>query len=79
MIRFLNSEKLLRFAEVKAENAKLKQIIEENARHDSENAELKSRTQNGEEAMPVVMVPTVDVPDFVIDKLNNEVGQAPSE
>ncbi|EXX66596.1 hypothetical protein RirG_122290 [Rhizophagus irregularis DAOM 197198w] len=45
MIRFLNSEKLLRFAEVKAENAKLKQIIEENARHDSENAELKSRVR----------------------------------
>ena len=36
-------EKLLKFAEVEAENAKLKQIIEENARRDSENAELKSR------------------------------------
>src|ERR1051325_7763980 len=36
-------------------------------------------TQNGEEAMPVVMVPTIDVPDSVIDKLNNEVGQAPSD
>ena len=31
------------------------------------------RAQNGEEAMPVVMVPTVDVPDSVIDQLNNEV------
>ncbi|POG57726.1 hypothetical protein GLOIN_2v1886361, partial [Rhizophagus irregularis DAOM 181602=DAOM 197198] len=98
-------EKLLRFAEVEAENAKLKQIIEENARRDSENAELKSRVgelearlalleqssavdgmalsfgwiQNGEEAMPVVMVPTVDVPDSVIDKLNNEVERAPSD
>ena len=98
-------EKLLRFAEVEAENARLKQIIEENARRDSENAELKSRvgelvarlalleqssavdgmalsfgrTQNGEEAMPVMMVPTVDVPDSVIDKLNNEVGRAPSD
>ena len=94
-------EKLLRFAKVEAENTKLKQIIEENARHDSENAELKSRvgelearlalleqgsavdgmalsfgqTQNGEEAMPVVMVPTVDIPDSVIDQLNNEVEQ----
>uniref|UniRef100_U9ULF1 Uncharacterized protein n=1 Tax=Rhizophagus irregularis (strain DAOM 181602 / DAOM 197198 / MUCL 43194) TaxID=747089 RepID=U9ULF1_RHIID len=29
--------------------------------------------------MPVVMVPTVDVPDSVIDKLNNEVGRAPSD
>src|SRR4051794_32317208 len=98
-------EKLLRFAEVEAENARLKQIIEENARRDSENAELKSRvgelearlalleqslavdgmalplgqTQNGEEAMPVVTVPTVDVPDFVIDQLNNEVERAPSD
>src|ERR1044072_1757187 len=36
-------EKLLRFAEVEAENARLKQIIEENARHDTENSELKSR------------------------------------
>ena len=36
-------EKLLKFAEVEAENAKLKQIIEENARRDSENAELESR------------------------------------
>src|SRR4051794_23870434 len=31
------------------------------------------QTQN-EEVMPVVMVPTVDVPDSVIDQLNNEVG-----
>ena len=94
-----------KFAEVEAENARLKQIIEENARRDSENAELKSRvgelearlalleqgsavdgmalsfgqTQNDEEAMPVVMVPTVDVPDSVIDQLNNEVGRAPSD
>ena len=37
------------------------------------------RTQNGEEAMPVVTVPTVDVPDSVIDQLNNEVGRAPSD
>ncbi|RGB39742.1 hypothetical protein C1646_811777 [Rhizophagus diaphanus] len=97
-------EKLLKFAEVEAEYAKLKQIIEENARRDSENAELKSRvgelearlalleqgsavdgmalsfgqTQNDKEAMPVVTVP-VDVPDSVIDQLNNEVGRAPSD
>src|SRR5437763_16439668 len=97
-------EKLLIFAEVEAENARLKQIIEENARRDSENAELKSRVgelearlalleqgsavdgmalsfgqiQNDEEAMPVMTVPTVDVPDSVIDQLNNEVGRAPS-
>src|SRR5437763_7218049 len=94
-----------KFAEVEAENARLKQIIEENARRDSENAELKSRvgeletrlalleqssavdgmalsfgqTQNDKEAMPVVTVPTVDVPDSVIDQLNNEVGRAPSD
>ena len=37
------------------------------------------QTQNGEEAMPVVTLPTVDVPDSVIDQLNNEVGQAPSD
>src|SRR5687767_11288412 len=35
--------KLLIFAEVEAENVKLKQIIEENVRRDSENAELKFR------------------------------------
>ena len=35
-------ERLLRFAEVEAENAK-KQIIEENARRETENNELKSR------------------------------------
>ena len=29
--------------------------------------------------MPVVMVLTIDVPDSVIDKLNNEVGRAPSD
>src|SRR5438045_3342578 len=98
-------EKLLKFAEVEAENARLKQIIEENTRRDAENAELKSRvgelevrlvlleqgsagdemalsfgqTQNDEEAMPVVTVPTVDVPDSVIDQLNNEVGRVPSD
>ncbi|CAG8639101.1 14508_t:CDS:10 [Cetraspora pellucida] len=38
-------EKLLRFAEVEAENVRLKQIIEENARRDAENAELKSRVR----------------------------------
>jgi predicted nuclease with TOPRIM domain len=93
-------EKLLIFAKIEAENAKLKQIIEENARRDFENAELKSRVrelearlalleqgsavdgmalsfgqiQNGKEAMPVVMVSTVNIPDFVINQLNNEVG-----
>ena len=97
--------KLLIFAEVEAENARLKQIIEGNARRDSENAELKSRVgelearlalleqgsavdgmassfgqiQNGEEAMPAVTVPTVDVPDSVIDQLSNEVGRVPSD
>ena len=35
--------------------------------------------QNGEEAMPVVTVSTVDVPDSVMDQLNNEVGRAPSD
>ncbi|RIA83671.1 hypothetical protein C1645_833458 [Glomus cerebriforme] len=29
--------------------------------------------------MPVVMVPTVDVPNSIIDQLNNEVGRAPSD
>ena len=29
--------------------------------------------------MPVVTVLTVDIPDFVIDQLNNEVGQAPND
>ena len=34
------------------------------------------QTQNDKEAMPVVTVPTVDVPDSVIDQLiNNEVGR----
>jgi hypothetical protein len=37
------------------------------------------QTQNDEEAMPVVTVPTVDVPDSIIDQLNNEVGWAPSD
>ncbi|GES86266.1 hypothetical protein GLOIN_2v1782198 [Rhizophagus clarus] len=86
-------EKLLKFAEVEVENVRLKQIIEENARRDAENVELKSRvgelearlalleqgsavdemvlsfgqTQNGDEA-----ITTVDVPDSVIDQLNNE-------
>src|ERR1044071_4556123 len=36
-------EKLLKFAEVEVENVRLKQIIEENARRDAENVELKSR------------------------------------
>ncbi|PKY60742.1 hypothetical protein RhiirA4_412800 [Rhizophagus irregularis] len=37
------------------------------------------QTQNDEEAMPVVTVPTVDAPDSVIDQLNNEVGRVPSD
>jgi hypothetical protein len=35
-------KKLLKFAEVEAENAKLRQIIKENAKRDAENAELKT-------------------------------------
>src|SRR5256884_1537944 len=35
--------------------------------------------QNGEEAMLAVTVPTVDVPDSVIDQLSNEVGRVPSD
>ncbi|CAG8803196.1 44291_t:CDS:10, partial [Gigaspora margarita] len=38
-----SSEKLLKFAEAKAENTRLKQIIEENVKRDVENTELKSR------------------------------------
>jgi hypothetical protein len=37
------------------------------------------QTQNGEEAMPAVTVPTVDVSDSVIDQLSNEVGRVPSD
>ncbi|PKY45461.1 hypothetical protein RhiirA4_401249, partial [Rhizophagus irregularis] len=37
------------------------------------------QTQNGEEAIPVVTVPTVDVPDSVIDQLSNEVRRVPSD
>ncbi|CAB4431702.1 unnamed protein product [Rhizophagus irregularis] len=33
---------------------------------------LFGQIQNGEEAMPVVTLPTVDVPDSIIDQLNNE-------
>ena len=36
-------EKFLKFAKVEAKNARLRQIIEGNARHDAENAKLKSR------------------------------------
>ncbi|CAG8652122.1 15052_t:CDS:1 [Funneliformis caledonium] len=37
------------------------------------------QTQNGKEAMAVVIVPTVDEPNSVIDQLNNEVGQASND
>ena len=116
-LRELNAKLLAEIVELRKENSEREvskvcwgwgwecEIIEENARRDAENAELKSRvgelearlalleqssavdgmalpfgqTQNGEEAMPVVTVPTVDVPDSVIDQLNNEVGWAPSD
>ncbi len=108
-LRELNSKLLAEIAELRKENAEIPELrekllkfaeVEENARRDTENAELKSRvgelearlalleqgsavdgmalsfgqTQNDKEAMPVVTVPTVDVPDSVIDQLNNEVG-----
>ncbi|PKY44488.1 hypothetical protein RhiirA4_399948, partial [Rhizophagus irregularis] len=38
-----------------------------------------SQIQNDEEAMPVVMVLTINIPDSVIDQLNNKVGQVPSD
>ncbi|CAG8675859.1 6844_t:CDS:1, partial [Racocetra fulgida] len=90
---------LLKFAEIEVENVRLRQIIEENARHDAKNAELKSRVgelkaklvlleqdsavdrmalafgqiQNNEKAISVVIVSTVNIPDSVIDQLNNEI------
>uniref|UniRef100_U9U4M5 Uncharacterized protein n=2 Tax=Rhizophagus irregularis TaxID=588596 RepID=U9U4M5_RHIID len=38
-------EKLLRFAKVKTENARLKQIIEKDARHDAINVKFKFRVK----------------------------------
>ncbi|RGB28299.1 hypothetical protein C1646_767987 [Rhizophagus diaphanus] len=66
-------EKLLRFAEVKAENTKLKQIIEENAKHNSENIELKSRVEKLEARLALLeQSSTVDRIALSFDKLNNE-------
>ncbi|PKY51210.1 hypothetical protein RhiirA4_468085 [Rhizophagus irregularis] len=74
----------LKFAEIEIENARLKQIIKENARHNRTRTLLKKlRSEfsdtNDEEAMPVVTVLTVDVPDSIIDQINNEVERAPSD
>ncbi|GBC49490.2 hypothetical protein GLOIN_2v1885751 [Rhizophagus irregularis DAOM 181602=DAOM 197198] len=62
-------EKLLRFAEVEAENAKLRQIIEENARRDSENAELKSRVRELKARLALLEQSSAKIdlrPEFVV-------------
>ncbi|GET03045.1 hypothetical protein GLOIN_2v1488498 [Rhizophagus clarus] len=73
-------EKLLKFAEVEVENVRLKQIIEENARHDAENVELKSRIEELEARLALLeQGSAVDEMVLSFDQLNNEVGQAPSD
>jgi hypothetical protein len=69
-----NAELKFRVGELEARLA----LLEQGSAVD-EMALSFGQTQNDEEAMPVVTVPTVDVPDSVIDQLNNEVGQAPSD
>ena len=69
-------EKLLRFAEVEAENAELKSrvgelearlvLLEQGSAVDGIALSF-GQTQNGKEAMPVVMVLTVDISNSVID------------
>ncbi|RIA95217.1 hypothetical protein C1645_816945 [Glomus cerebriforme] len=46
-------KKLLKFAVVEAENVKLRQIIEENAKHDAENAELKTEIKRCRNVMNI--------------------------
>ncbi|CAJ0889878.1 12868_t:CDS:10 [Entrophospora sp. SA101] len=66
-------EKLLRFVEVEAENARLKQIIEENARRDAENAELKSRVRELEARLALLeQGSAVDGMVLSFDQLNND-------
>ena len=72
MLRMLNSS-LARVRELEARLA----LLEQSSAVDGMALSF-GQTQNGE-AMPVVMVPTVDVPDSVIDQLNNEVGRASSD
>ncbi|CAB5208737.1 hypothetical protein RhiirA5_481253 [Rhizophagus irregularis] len=54
-------EKLLRFAEVKAENAKLKQIIEKNARRDAKVEELEQKNAEHEARFAIVEQSSVAV------------------
>src|ERR1043165_3534099 len=44
-LRELNAKLLAEIGELKSENAKLRRIIEENARRDAENAEHKARIE----------------------------------
>uniref|UniRef100_U9V5D3 Uncharacterized protein n=1 Tax=Rhizophagus irregularis (strain DAOM 181602 / DAOM 197198 / MUCL 43194) TaxID=747089 RepID=U9V5D3_RHIID len=59
-LRELNAKLLAEIAELRKENAEILRTFP------------FGQTQNGEEVMPVVMLPTVDVPDSIIDQLNNE-------
>ncbi|CAB4399613.1 unnamed protein product [Rhizophagus irregularis] len=68
-----------------AENAELKSRVEPRLALLEQGSAVDGmalsfgQTQNDEETMPVVTVPTVDAPDSVIDQLNNEVGRVPSD
>ncbi|GBB97275.1 hypothetical protein RclHR1_29550001 [Rhizophagus clarus] len=62
-----------KFAEVEAENARLKQIIEENARRDSENAELKSRVGELEARLALLEQGSA------VDGMALSFGRAPSD
>ncbi|RIA88159.1 hypothetical protein C1645_826754 [Glomus cerebriforme] len=71
-------EKLLRFAESRVGELEARLALLEQSSAVDGMALSFGQIQNSEEAMPVVTVPTVDVPDSVIDKLNNKVGRAPN-
>uniref|UniRef100_U9UX28 Uncharacterized protein n=1 Tax=Rhizophagus irregularis (strain DAOM 181602 / DAOM 197198 / MUCL 43194) TaxID=747089 RepID=U9UX28_RHIID len=78
-LRELNAKLLAEIAKLRKENAEIPKLREKLLRF-AEGSTVDGmalsfgQTQNDEEAMPVVTVPTVDVPDSVIDQLNNEVG-----
>ncbi|PKK77646.1 hypothetical protein RhiirC2_771072 [Rhizophagus irregularis] len=78
-LRELNAKLLAEIAKLRKENAEIPKLREkllifaEGSTVDGMALSF-GQIQNDEEVMPVVMVPTVDVPDSVIDQLNNEVG-----
>ncbi|CAI2197101.1 9109_t:CDS:2, partial [Funneliformis geosporum] len=79
LLRQKNDRLVVKNYELKAEIAKLRQIIEENARHNTRVEELEQKNKEHEndkemiaEVLPEIVISDVNLSNAVVDQQNNE-------